>query len=59
MKPTKIHLPTLITTFALVGLIADIVPVPGLGDGVLIQSMQKIGNIFQPPSQAASSTAHP
>uniref|UniRef100_B8HZI6 Uncharacterized protein n=1 Tax=Cyanothece sp. (strain PCC 7425 / ATCC 29141) TaxID=395961 RepID=B8HZI6_CYAP4 len=53
MKATQINVPALILSFAIVGLIADTMPVPGLRARVVTQSANWITATIQAPATAA------
>uniref|UniRef100_B8HS47 Uncharacterized protein n=1 Tax=Cyanothece sp. (strain PCC 7425 / ATCC 29141) TaxID=395961 RepID=B8HS47_CYAP4 len=53
MKTTQINLPALILSFAIVGLVADMMPVPGLRAGVIAQSANWVTATIQAPASAA------
>uniref|UniRef100_B8HWQ8 Uncharacterized protein n=1 Tax=Cyanothece sp. (strain PCC 7425 / ATCC 29141) TaxID=395961 RepID=B8HWQ8_CYAP4 len=52
MKPGKISLPTLVLSFAIVGLMADTLPVPGLKAGIVAQTSTWMINTIQAPARA-------
>jgi hypothetical protein len=53
MKPGKINLKALIAVFFVAGLMADLMPYPGLGPGALMRSFNWVGTAFQPqPTQS-------
>uniref|UniRef100_B8HZ57 Uncharacterized protein n=1 Tax=Cyanothece sp. (strain PCC 7425 / ATCC 29141) TaxID=395961 RepID=B8HZ57_CYAP4 len=53
MKAPQINLPALLLAFAITGLIADTMPVPGLRAGVIAQTSNWVTATIQAPATAA------
>jgi hypothetical protein len=54
MKPSKINIPILIGVFVSVGLIADLLPYPGLAPGMVSRTMDWVLSQGQPESVNAT-----
>jgi hypothetical protein len=59
MKPGKISVPSLVGAFLVLGLVADLLPYPGLGPGVVARTVDWVVSTIQVAPAAAVEVTTP